>query len=399
MAWNQPDDDQGGKPPRRPPRARPAGNGGAGGGGWWRRARQRWSSSPQVHGTVYVTAIGVALLLWLATGFYEVGDGERGLVQRFGAYRGLVSSGAGWHLPWPIETVTTVNLGRLQNADVQARMLTRDAMLVNVMATIQYQYTDARAAAFAARDPDALVRELGEAVTREIVGAHDIQELMGSGDRGQLTEAMRAALQRPLDAIGLGARIVAVNLTDVQVPQAVLAAQRELVQAGVDRERVAADAQGYAAEVVPAAQGEAQRQRLEAEAYKLQVIGTAEGDAARFDPIAAAYAKAPEVTRERLYIETMESILAHARKIVIDGKSERHTLVLPLDKLGEAPPATRGAGVVGTVPGSAATAASGTTGAGGGPAAGAPGAGGPAASPPASVNPREDRGRERGERP
>jgi len=390
MAWNQPDDDQGGKSPRRPPRARPAG----GGGGWWRRARQRWSSAPQVHATVYATAIGVVLLLWLATGFYQVGDGERGLVQRFGAYRGLVPSGAGWHLPWPVETVTIVNLGRLQNADVQARMLTRDAMLVNVMATIQYQYTDARAAAFAARDPDALVRELGEAVTREVVGAHDIQELMGGGDRGQLTEAMRVALQRPLDVIGLGARIVAINLTDVQVPQAVLAAQRELVQAGVERERVAADAQGYAAEIVPAAQGEAQRQRLEAEAYKLQVVGTAEGDAARFDPIAAAYAKAPEVTRERLYIETMESILAHARKIIIDGKSERHTLVLPLDKLGEVAAGARGTGVTGTVPGSAATPAAGTPG-----TASPPGAAAPAASPPAGANPREDRGRERGERP
>ena len=120
---------------------------------------------------------------------------------------------------------------------------------------------------------------------------------MGSSRRGKLTEAMRAALQRPLDAMGLGLRIVAVNLTDVQVPQAVLAAQRELVQAGVERERVAAEAQGYAAELVPAAQGQAQRQRLDAEAYKLQVIGAAEGDAARFDPLAAAYARAPELTR------------------------------------------------------------------------------------------------------
>ena len=122
------------------------------------------------HGAVYATAVGVALVLWLATGFYQIEDGERGLVQRFGAYRGLEPSGAGWHLPWPIETITVVNLGRLNSADVQARMLTKDVMLVNVMATIQYQYTDARAAVFAARDPDALVRELGEAVTREAVG-------------------------------------------------------------------------------------------------------------------------------------------------------------------------------------------------------------------------------------
>jgi membrane protease subunit HflK len=372
MAWNQPGDDQGGKAPRRAARA-------PSGGGWWRRWRQRWTSDPQLHGAVYATAGGVALVLWLATGFYQIDDGERGLLQRFGAYRGLEPSGAGWHLPWPIETITVVNLGRLQSADVQARMLTKDTMLVNVMATIQYQYTDARAAAFAVRDPDALVRELGEAATREVVGGHDIQELMGTSDRGKLAEAMRAALQRPLDAMGLGLRIVAVSLTDVQVPQAVLAAQRELVQAGVERERVAAEAQGYAAELVPAAQGQAQRERLEAEAYKVQVIGTAEGDAARFDPLAAAYARAPEVTRDRLYIETMESILAHARKIVIDGRSEHNTLVLPLDKLGDAG-ALRGAGVTGVVPSG--------TGPTGTPAAQAQGA-------PA----RDDRGRERGERP
>ena len=381
MAWNQPGDDQGNKAPRRGSRA-PAG------GGWWRRWRQRWSAEPQLHGAVYGTAVGIALVLWLATGFYTIADGERGLVQRFGAFRGIESSGAGWHLPWPIETITVVNLGRLESADVQARMLTKDAMLVNVMATIQYQYTDARAAVFAARDPEALVREFGEAVTREVVGGHDIQELMGNGDRGRLTESMRAALQRPLDAMGLGLRIVAVSLTDVQVPQAVLAAQRELVQAGVDRERLAAEAAGYAAELVPAAQGQAQRQRLDAEAYKLQVIGTAEGDAARFDPLAAAYAHAPEVTRQRLYIEAMESILTHSRKIVIDGKSEHNTLVLPLDKLGDAG-ALRGAGVTGVVPSSSGSEPSN---AGTSPPNPHPGQ-------PANADGREDRARERGERP
>jgi len=386
MAWNQPDDKQGGKPTRGSARA-------SAGGDWWRRWRQRWSAQPQDHGMFYAAAAGVALLLWLATGFYQIEDGERGVVQRFGAFRELRPSGAGWHLPWPIETVTAVNLGKLNSTDVQARMLTRDAMLVNVMATIQYQYTDARAALFAARDPDALVRELGESVTRDLVGAHTIQELMGSAERAPLTDAVRGALQQPLDAMGLGVRIVAVNLTDVQVPQAVLAAQRELVQAGVERERVAAEAQGYAAEVVPAAQGQAQRQRLDAEAYKLQVVGTAEGDAARFDPLLAAYARSPQVMRDRLYIETIETILARSRKLIIDGKGGGNTLVLPLDKLGDAG-ALRAAGVTGVIPGVAAAAAPGsatTTGAG---------ATATGAAPASGVTPaREDRGRDRGERP
>src|SRR5450755_1662209 len=253
MAWNQPDGEQGGTPRRggaRPPT----------GPGWWRRLRQGWVAQPRARGRYYAGAAGAALFIWLATGFYQIEDGETGVVQHFGAYAGLRPSGAGWHLPWPVETVTAVNLGRLNSADFQARMLTSDAMLVNVTASVQYQYSDARAALFAARDPDALVRELGEAATRELVGARSIGVLMGGAERVALTTALRAAVQKPLDAMGLGVRVLAVNLTDVQVPQAVLAAQRELVQAGVERERVAREAQGYAAELVPAAQGQAQRQ-------------------------------------------------------------------------------------------------------------------------------------------
>jgi membrane protease subunit HflK len=346
MAWNQPDGEQGGSPRRgsaRPP-AEPR---------WWRRLQQGWSAKPRDRGRYYAAAAGVAILVWLATGFYQIEDGETGVLQHFGAYAGLRPSGAGWHLPWPIETVTAVNLGRLNSADFQARMVTSDSMLVNVTASLQYQYSDARAALFAARDPDALVRELGEATTRDLVGARSIEVLMGGAQRVALTTALRAAVQKTLDIMGLGVRVLAVNLTDVQVPQAVLAAQRDLVQAGVERERIAREAQGYAAELVPAAQGQARRQRLDAEAYKLQVVGVAEGDAARFDPIAAAYARAPEVTRTRLYIETMETILARSRKIIIDGKGSGNTLVLPLDKLGDSG-ALKGAGVSGVVRGAGA---------------------------------------------
>jgi membrane protease subunit HflK len=379
MAWNQPDGSQGGGPQRGGARAPNS-------AGWWRRFRQNWSSNPRLRTRYSAAAAGVALLLWLASGFYQLDDGEIGVMQHFGAFVGLRPSGAGWHPPWPIDTVTAVNLGRLNSADFQARMLTSDAMLVNVTASVQYQYSDARAALFAARDPDALVRELSEAVTRELVGARSIEVLMGGAERPALTTALRAALQKPLDQIGLGVRVLAVNLTDVQVPQSVLPAQRELVQAGVERERLTREAQGYAAELVPAAQGQAQRQRLDAEAYKLQVVGAAEGEAARFEPIAAAYARAPEVTRTRLYIETIEAILARSRKLIIDGKGSGNTLVLPLDKLGDAG-ALKGAGVTGVIGGTAA------------PVAAPP----PATTPPAtgsgdSTN-REDRGRERGERP
>lgn len=375
MAWNKPADQQGAKARRGAAR-------GSKGGGRLRRWRQRWSASPRARGPFYAAAAAIVLLLWLASGFYQVEDGERGVLQRFGACVGERGSGAGWHLPWPIETITFVDLGKLNSADFQARMLTSDGMLLNVTASITYHYTKASAALFAVRNPDALVHELGEAVLRESVGQQPIAGLMGGATRAPLAASLRTAIQQVLDKMGAGMQIADVNLTDVQVPEAVLAAQRDRVQASLDNERVAREAQGYAAELIPAAQGQAQKQRLEATAYKLQVIGAAEGEAARFAPIAAAYARAPAVTRTQMYLETIEDILAHSHKIIIDGKGV-NTLLLPLDKLGSAG-ALKAAGVRGIIDVSA-TAPS---------AAGAAAAAAPL--PPAAAAPADDeRGRER----
>ena len=390
MALNKPADQQGAKARRGAART-------GKGGGRLRRLRQRWTASPRARRPFYATAAGLALLIWLVSGFYQIEDGERGVLQRFGAYAGDRGSGAGWHLPWPIETIAVVDLGKLNSADFQSRMLTSDGMLLNITASITYRYREARAALFAVRNPDALVHELGEAVLREAVGQQPIAGLMGGATREPLTVSLRTAIQQLLDHMGAGLQIAAVNLTDVQVPEAVLAAQRDRVQANFDNERVAREAQGYAAELIPAAQGQAQKQRLDAEAYKLQVIGTAEGEAARFAPIAAAYARAPAVTRNQLYLETIETILAHSRKIIIDGKGV-NTLMLPLDRLGSAG-ALKAAGVLGiaevavagappiVAPSAAAPPA----------AAKAPGIGAaPAAVAPAVAAPADDeRGRER----
>ena len=343
MAGNQNSDDQGNAPRR----------GGAPAsttlGGRLRRWRQRWSAKPRERGPFYAAAAGMVLAFWLASGFYQVNDGERGVLQRFGAYAGLRASGPGWHLPWPIESVTNVNLDRINSADFQSHMLTADAVLLNVTASIHYQYTDARAALFAVRDSDAVVRSLGEAAARELIGRRRVTELLGGAARAPLMSAIRASLQEPLDRMGAGVRVLAVELTDVQVPEAVLPAQRDLVQAGDERDKVAREAQGYAAELLPAAQAMAQRQRLDAQSYKLQILGTAEGDAARFDQLVVAYARAPEVTRTRLYIETMETILARSRKLIIDGKGGNTLVLPPLERLGDAG-AQRATGVTGVAP-------------------------------------------------
>jgi modulator of FtsH protease HflK len=403
MAWNQPGDDQGSKPRGSGLRAS--------GGSLWSRLRQRWNATPQARGPFFGAAAGLAAVLWLCSGFYQVDDGERGVLQRFGAYEGLRASGAGWHLPWPIETLTPVNLDKLNSTDFQARMLTAEGMLVNVSASIDYRYADARAALFALRDPDSVVRELGEAATRELVGQRHIEELMKTASRPELAPALRSAVQEPLDAMGAGVRVMAVTLADVQVPDPVLSAQRELVQASADRDRLVHDARSYTADLVPAAQAAAQRERLDAETYQAQTLGVAEGEAARFAPLAAAYARAPEVTRNQMYIETIESILAHSRKVIIDGKGN-NTLVLPLDKLNDAG-ALKALGVTGIAPApgtaagatagaalppapSSASPATGTAATGAAPATGAPPAAG--AAPASDRADRDDRGRERGER-
>jgi membrane protease subunit HflK len=283
-------------------------------------------------------------------------------------------------------------------------MLTSDGMLLNITASITYRYTGASPALFAVRNPDALVHELGEAVLREAVGQQPIAGLMGGATRAPLSGSLRTGIQRVLDRMGTGIEIAAVDLTDVQVPEAVLAAQRDRVQASIDNERIAREAQGYAAELIPAAQGQAQKQRLEAAAYKSQVIGTAEGEAARFAPIAAAYARSPALTRNQMYVETIEAILAHSRKIIIDGKGV-NTLMLPLDKLGSAG-ALKAAGVRGIIDVSAAAAQPASAPPAGAPAAAAsaatpaaPPAAQPASAPAAAAAPADDeRGREREQR-
>ena len=385
MASQKPADSNGAKPRRGAPRP------GNQGSGLLRRWRQRWAARPRARAPFYITAASLALLCWLASGFYQVEDGERGVLQRFGAFERERGSGAGWHLPWPIETMTIVNLGRLNSADFQSRMLTSDGMLLNITMNISYRYTGASAALFTVRHPDALVRELGEAVLREYVGQQPIAGLMGGTTRAPISVALRAGLQRVLDQTGVGVQIAEVNLTDVQVPEAVLAAQRDRVQADIDNERVAREAQGYAAELIPSAQALAQKQRLDAAEYKQQVIGAAEGEAARFAPIAAAYARAPAVTRNQMYVETIESILARSRKVVIDGKGI-NTMLLPLDKAGNAA-ALKAAGVLGiaAVPAGNESATPSDTSAAGA-ANGAPGG----AAPPADSASGDDaRGRER----
>ena len=339
MAWNQSGGDQGAK--RRPGAA-------AGGAAWWRSLKQRWSGSRGARGPLYAAGVAAALLLWLLSGFYQIAAGQHALLERFGAYAGERGAGLGWHLPWPIESVTRIDLGRVNSVDFQARMLSADTALLNITGSVQYQLRDARQALYALRESERTVRELGEAATRELLATQSLSDVLNGTGRGPLVEALRGTVQRRLDDLSAGVRVMAVNLTDVQVPEPVLESQRGTEQAQQERKQLALEAQGYAGDLLPRAQELAQRQRTEAEAYKLQIIATAEGDAARFEPLLAAYERAPEVTRNRLYIETIETILARSRKVIIDGKGTGNTFSIPLEKLLDASTA-RTTGVAGVV--------------------------------------------------
>jgi membrane protease subunit HflK len=317
MAWNQSDGDQGAK--RR-------GGAPATGAAWWRRLKQRWSAGRGERGPMVGAMAGGLVLLWLLSGCYQIDEGQRAVLERFGAYAGERGAGVGWHLPWPIETITRVDLGRLNSVDFQSRMLSADIALLNITGSVQYQVRDAREALYGVRDLDHTVRDLGETMTRQLLAGRPLAEILNGKTRSTLIEALRDSVQRRLDALGAGARVMTVNLTDVQVPEPVLPAQRDAEQALQDRERLAREAQGYAGDLLPRAQELAQRQRLDAEGYK----------------------RAPEVTRNRLYVETMETILARSHKVIIDGKGGGNTFTIPLEKMLDAATA-RGTGVAGVV--------------------------------------------------
>jgi len=275
----------------------------------------------------------IVLIAWMATGFYTVPPGSKGVVQRFGRYVQTVPNGWGWRLPWPIETVAKVDTQGVKSTSYKSRVLTAEPNMVEIEVAVQYRIRQAEDYLFRVRAPEQTLSEVSESAIREVVGRNDQQAILESG-RPKIVQDTRDIVQRTLDQYGAGIEVVSVNITDVQVPEAVQQAQRDSVKAKADRERVIKEAQAYANGILPQAQGQAARQVQEAEAYKAQVVQQATGDTARFSQLQSAYEKAPAVTRERMYIEAVEKVLSSSRKVLIDSKSGNGNLLyLPLDKL------------------------------------------------------------------
>lgn len=349
MPWNQPGGG-GNKDPwsRRPGSSgRGGGNGfddlkrkletlfkGVGGGGG-NRADSGGSASAPGEASVLLAVLAVAVLIWGYLSFFQVDAAEQAVIQRFGRYVETRGSGWGFRI-WPIETVTKVNTKAVNSVKYESRALTSDLNLVDLTFTVQYQLRDPVNYLFKVRDAeDGTLQEVSESAIREVVGRSDLESIFVS-KRQQLTERAKDLIQRTLDQYGTGISVTTVNLTEIQVPEAVIPSQRDANKAEADRERAVKEAEAYASGIIPVAEGAAQRQLQEAEAYKAQVVSIAQGEAERFSQIAAVYKASPQVTRQRLYTEAMETVLSRSSKIIMDTRAGSGNMVyLPLDKIFE----------------------------------------------------------------
>lgn len=290
----------------------------------------------------------VAFLVWILSGIYIVDPAERGVVIRFGAFNDVTQPGPHWHIPYPIEAVEVVNVEQSRNAEIGYRsntgragstilseslMLTKDENIVDLKIAVQYKIKDAEAYLFNVRNPDLTLRQMTESAVRETVGQSEMDFVLTEG-RSAIAASTEVLLQSMLDSLQTGLAITSVNMQDVQPPEQVQAAFADVVKAREDEVRQKNEAEAYANDIVPRARGAAFRLVQEAEAYKKQVIAKAQGDASRFLQVMNEYEKAPEITRERLYLESMETVYTQSQKVMIDvTKGSNNMLYLPLDKM------------------------------------------------------------------
>jgi membrane protease subunit HflK len=299
--------------------------------------------------------VALAAVVWLASGFYIVDASQRGVVLTLGKYSETTDPGLRWRLPWPIQTHEVVNLTGVRTIEIgyrgseknkvlkEALMLTDDENIVSVQFAVQYLLKDPKDYIFNNRHPDDSVMQAAETAIREVVGKNRMDFVLYEG-RDVIAANTQKLMQENLDRYATGIQIRAVTMQSTQPPEQVQAAFDDAVKAGQDRERQKNEGEAYANDVIPKARGTASRLLEEANGYRARLIATAEGEAARFSKLYAEYAKAPEVTRQRLYLETMQQVFANTSKVMVDTKAGGNLLYLPLDKLmgaaGAATPAT-----------------------------------------------------------
>jgi membrane protease subunit HflK len=304
---------------------------------------------------------GVAVLVWLGSGVFIVQEGQQSVVTTFGRYTNTRDAGIQFRWPYPFQAHETVSVTQLQSVDVgrntvmqatglrDSSMLTQDENIVDIRFTVQYRRTNARAYLFENFRPDDAVQQAAETAVREVVGRSKVDAVLYE-QRAALAADLVKSIQVQLDRLNAGVLVDNVNVQNVQVPEQVQAAFNDAVKAGADRDRFKNEGQAYAADVIPKAQGTAARLTQEADAHRATVVAQAEGDAQRFRSVLTEYQKAPVVTRDRLYLETMQSVYTNVSKVLVDSRSGSNLLYLPLDKLLQqtgALPATGGSAAYG----------------------------------------------------
>jgi len=290
--------------------------------------------------------VAVAVLIWLGTGFFIVNEGQQAVITQFGRYKATVGAGFNWRLPYPIQRHEIVVVTQIRSADVgrdtvvrstglrESAMLTEDENIVEIKFAVQYRLSDARAYLYESKTPADTVVQVAETAVREVVGKMRMDAALAE-ERDQIAPRVRTLMQNILDRYKVGVEIVGINLQQggVRPPEQVQAAFDDVLKAGQERERAKNEAQAYANDVVPRATGTASRLKEESEAYKARIVAQAQGDAQRFAAVLAEYQKAPQVTRDRMYTDTMQQIYANTTKVLIDAKQGSNLLYLPLDKL------------------------------------------------------------------
>lgn len=289
---------------------------------------------------------GVAVLIWLGTGFFIVQEGQQAVITQFGKYNSTVGAGFNWRLPYPIQRHEMVVVTQIRSVDVgrdtiikatglrESAMLTEDENIVEIKFAVQYRLSDARAYLFESKDPANAVVQAAETAVREVVGKMKMDSALAE-ERDQIAPRVRALMQTILDRYKVGVEVVGINLqqSGVRPPEQVQAAFDDVLKAGQERERAKNEAQAYANDVIPRAVGSASRLKEESDAYKARIVAQAQGDSQRFRSVLAEYQKAPQVTRDRMYIDTMQQVYSNVTKVMVESRQGSNLLYLPLDKI------------------------------------------------------------------
>ncbi len=342
MAWNQPDNGQNNGSGNNPP---PSGNGGGRRGSngqpppdideFLQRINQsfdRWFGGSNRNSEMYAFNIAAAIVvvLYIMVGFYRVEQAEEAVVLRFGKYHSTEQAGLHWAPPF-VDEVKKVNIQRIEQMPLNARMITEDTNIVEINLTVQYRILEPVDYLLKVSDPEAALLHATESALRHVVGGAKMTHILNEG-RATLARDIQPRLQSYLNAYHTGLQITGVNILEALPPKEVKAAFDDVIRAKEDKERLKNQAETYANGIVPEARGQAARILAEANGYKLEVVDKAKGDAARFDQLVVEYKKSPQVIRQRLYLETMESVLSKTNKVVLEN-SGNSMVYLPLDKM------------------------------------------------------------------